>query len=122
MEESMLVMGQKAETLFYEKDERYARWSAYSVSLHLRFASQLTWILAAHAPNLSRLIKRNLFNVVLNLGLSNPTLLHILGGTVSNTGSHSNLVSFFLSHRGSRKVAKAVYRLIKNAGRKCTMK
>ena len=44
-----------------EKDARYARWgtSFYSVSLHLRFASRLTRILAAHASNLSRPIPLN---------------------------------------------------------------
>ena len=70
-------------------------------------------------------IKRNLFNIVLILDLSNPSSLHILGGTIANIIDrgipfHFGLVPSIASDE-SRNMAKAVYWLIKNAGRKRTM-
>ncbi len=70
-------------------------------------------------------IKRNLFNIVLILDLSNPTSLHILGGTVSNIIDRGIPFRFGLvpstTSDESRKMVKVVYWLINNAGRKRTM-
>jgi len=70
-------------------------------------------------------VRRNLFNIILVLDLSQPSSLYLLGGTVSNIIERGipfrfGLVPHTTSDEG-RKMARAVYWLFKNAGRSRSM-
>ncbi|KAM6503198.1 glycosyltransferase family 24 protein [Amanita muscaria] len=97
-----------------EKDERYARWGASFYGL-----------MRPMFPGQFPTVKRNLFNIILILDLSNPTALELVGGTISNIIERGIPFRFglvpSLASEENRKMAKAIYWLFENAGRKRTM-
>ncbi|KAK2461156.1 hypothetical protein APHAL10511_006683 [Amanita phalloides] len=97
-----------------EKDDRYARWSP-------SFYTLMRPLYPGQFPQL----KRNMFNIILILDLSTPSSLHLLTGTISTIIERGipfrwGLVPS-LASPDSRRMARAVYWLIHNAGRKRTM-
>ena len=70
-------------------------------------------------------VKRNLFNIVLILDFSKIPSLRVLGGTISNIIERGIPFRFGLvpstTSEESRKMARAVYWLVKNAGKKRAM-
>ncbi|KAF8631762.1 hypothetical protein AX15_002201 [Amanita polypyramis BW_CC] len=98
----------------FEKDERYARWSPSFYGLvRLMYPGQFPTV------------RRNLFNIVLILDLSKLPSLHFLAGTMSNIIERGIPFRFGLvpstTSEESRKMARAVYWVVKNAGRKRAM-
>ncbi|KAF8954770.1 hypothetical protein BDZ97DRAFT_1908037 [Flammula alnicola] len=97
-----------------EKDKRYARWNPSIYAL-----------LRPMFPGAMPSIKANLFNVVLILDLSQMSSLNLIAGPMTNIINRDIPLRFGLvpvaETEDGKKMAKLLYHLIKNYGRRKTL-